>query len=105
MDGLTGTKGGSGVWQRIISEMPAHDVYIEPFWGRGTIAKKKRPAQYTVGVDLYPAAITSGVGSALMFLADGVQWLADYFGLVLPADVATVDLIKLGKAWREANDI
>ena len=56
MEGLTGTKGGAGVWQRIISEMPEHDVYIEPFWGRGTIAKKKRPAPYTIGIDLDPAA-------------------------------------------------
>jgi len=79
MDGLTGTKAGSGVWQRIISEMPAHEVYIEPFWGRGTIAKRKRPARYTIGVDLDPAAIASGQGVALMFQADGLQWLADYF--------------------------
>lgn|GEM_PF-1211196 len=78
---LTGTKGGSGVWQRIISEMPEHDVFIEPFWGRGTIAKAKRPAAITIGIDLDPAAISDGDGHATMFLADGVQWLKDYFRL------------------------
>jgi hypothetical protein len=78
--GLTGTKGGSGVWQRIISEMPLHRVYIEPFWGRGTIARLKRPAGITIGIDLDPAAVSRGRGlGALMFLADGLQWLADYF--------------------------
>ncbi len=93
MDGLTGTKGGSGVWQRIISEMPEHDVYIEAFWGRGTIARKKRPARYTIGIDMDPAAITNGTGSALMFRADGIQWLTDYClpaRLPLPDDSATV---------------
>ncbi|MHB8953542.1 MAG: hypothetical protein ACYC4U_11280 [Pirellulaceae bacterium] len=78
---LTGTKGGSGVWQRIISEMPEHDVFIEPFWGRGTITKAKRPAAITIGIDLDPDAISDGDGHAMMFLADGVQWLKDYFRL------------------------
>lgn len=76
------------MWQRIISEMPEHDVYIEPFWGRGTIAKRKRPARYTIGVDLDPSAISSGDGHTLMFRADGVQWLADYFKLLPPEDPA-----------------
>ena len=79
---LTGTKGGSGVWQRIISEMPEHDVYIEAFWGRGTIARLKRPAAVTIGIDLDPDAVANGtVQLATMFLADGVQWLKDYFRL------------------------
>lgn len=91
MDGLTGTKGGSGVWQRIISEMPRHDVYIEPFWGRGTIAKRKLPARYTIGVDLDPVAVASGHEHALMFLADGIQWVADYFRLPVTVDRASLD--------------
>ena len=91
MSDLVGTKGGSGVWQRIISEMPAHEVYIEPFWGRGTIAKKKRPAWYTIGCDLDPAAEKSAAGSAdLFFRTDGIQWLADYFRLPRPEDSAAL---------------
>lgn len=90
MSDLTGTKGGSGVWQRIISEMPEHQVYIEPFWGRGTIAKKKKPA-LTIGVDRDPAAVESGrVLGALMFLGDGVQWVKDYFRLPGPAAGSSV---------------
>lgn len=89
MSDLTGTKGGSGVWQRIISEMPEHDVYVEPFWGRGTIAKAKRPAAHTIGLDLDPAAISDGraVG-ALMFRTDAIQWLKDYFCLVPRGDAS-----------------
>lgn len=84
MDGLTGTKAGSGVWQRIISEMPEHDVYMEPFWGRGTIARRKRPAQYTIGCDLDPVAVSHDIAGGLVFLADGIQFIADYFRLPLP---------------------
>lgn len=79
--GLTGTKGGSGVWQRIISEMPEHDVYIEPFWGRGTIAKLKRPAAITIGIDRDVDAIRSGDGHATMFRCDAIEWLRGYFRL------------------------
>jgi len=79
--GLTGTKGGSGVWQRIISEMPEHDVYIEPFWGRGTIAKLKRPAAITIGIDMDLDAIRSGDGHATMFRCDAIEWLRGYFRL------------------------
>jgi len=79
MKQIAGTKGGSGVWQRIISAMPEHDVYIEAFWGRGTIARLKRPATHTIGLDLDPDAISSGRGLGLMFRADAITWLADYF--------------------------
>lgn len=81
LPGLTGTKGGSGVWQRIISEMPEHDVYIEPFWGRGTIAKLKRPAAITIGIDKNLDAIRSGNGHAMMFRCDAIEWLRGYFRL------------------------
>lgn len=90
---LTGTKGGSGVAERIISEMPAHSVYVEPFWGRGTIARKKRPAEVTIGCDLDEEALAHGRQYATMFATCGVQWLKDYFGLSLPdgGDAYTCD--------------
>jgi hypothetical protein len=78
---LTGTKGGSGVAERIISEMPWHHVYVEPFWGRGTIARKKRPAAVTVGCDLDGDALAHGRHHATMFATCGIQWLKDYFHL------------------------
>jgi len=87
MSDLTGTKGGSGVWQRIISEMPLHRVYIEAFWGRGTLATIKRPAECTIGLDLDPVAVASGNDfGALMFLADARRWLKDYFRLSRSTD-------------------
>jgi len=49
-----GGKNGSGVWQRIISQQPPHDEYIEPFLGSGAVLRRKLPARATVGVDVDP---------------------------------------------------
>jgi DNA adenine methylase len=45
--------GGKGaVYQRLISVMPPHDVYIEPFLGGGAVLRNKRPARVNIGIDL-----------------------------------------------------
>ncbi len=46
-----GGKGGDGVYQRIISLMPPHEIYIEPFLGGGSIMRMKRPAALNIGID------------------------------------------------------
>ncbi len=46
-----GGKAGSGVFQAIISLMPPHDVYVEPFLGGGAIMRMKRPATRNIGID------------------------------------------------------
>lgn len=43
-----GAKGGEGIWQTIISQMPPHRVYIEPFLGSGEIFRRKRPAAHSI---------------------------------------------------------
>ncbi|HXJ73601.1 MAG TPA: hypothetical protein VNM37_12130, partial [Candidatus Dormibacteraeota bacterium] len=52
-----GGKNGAGVYQRIISMMPPHQVYIEPFLGGGAIARLKRPAPVNIAMDLYAPAV------------------------------------------------
>lgn len=47
-----GGKNGAGVYQRIISLMPPHDVYIEPFLGGAAVMRLKRPARLNIGIDL-----------------------------------------------------
>lgn len=87
-----GSKGGEGVWQRIISQMPPHRVYIEPFIGSGVVFKRKRAAAINIGVDADPGVITlhktaplaksdDGIrtficGDAISFL-DGFDWRGD----------------------------
>ena len=39
------------MWQRIISEMPPHDLYVEAFAGTGQILLHKRPAQSSIAID------------------------------------------------------
>lgn len=47
-----GGKNGSGVYQKIISMMPPHKVYIECFLGAGAILRKKKPAELNFGVEI-----------------------------------------------------
>lgn len=52
-----GGKNGAGVYQKLISLMPPHRVYIEPFLGGGSILLRKRLAEVNVGIDLDDRAI------------------------------------------------
>lgn len=48
-----GSKAGSGVWQKIISQMLAHENYFELFLGHGAVMLRKRPAPaLNVGCDI-----------------------------------------------------
>lgn len=46
-----GGKNGSGVYQKIINQMPPHEVYIEPFLGHGAVMLRKKPAIVNIGID------------------------------------------------------
>lgn len=50
-----GGKGGAGVAQQIINQIPPHRVYIEPFVGGGSVFEKKAPAASSVLADRDPA--------------------------------------------------
>lgn len=50
--GYLGSKAQAGVWQRIICQMPAHSVYVEPFAGSAQIFFRKRPAVRNVIIDV-----------------------------------------------------
>jgi DNA adenine methylase len=54
-----GGKSGSGVYQRIISQMPPHERYIEPFLGGGAVMRRKRPASESWGVDVDARVVAS----------------------------------------------
>jgi DNA adenine methylase len=46
-----GGKNGSGVYQKIISLMPKHRLYAEPFLGHGAILRNKKEAEFNFGVE------------------------------------------------------
>ncbi|HGT3426961.1 MULTISPECIES: DNA methylase [Klebsiella] len=47
-----GSKAASGVYQKIIAEMPPHDVYIETHLGGGAVMLRKPPAKVNWGIDI-----------------------------------------------------
>jgi len=47
-----GGKSGSGTYQRIICQIPPHQVYIEAFLGGAAIMSLKKPANLNIGIDL-----------------------------------------------------
>lgn len=49
-----GSKAGSGVAARVISEMPPHDCYAELFAGSARVARLKRPARENLLTDCDP---------------------------------------------------
>ncbi len=51
MNGYPGSKAGAGVRQQIISLMPPHRVYVEPFLGSGQIFYAKKPADVSIVID------------------------------------------------------
>ncbi|QAZ41236.1 SAM-dependent methyltransferase [Methylibium sp. Pch-M] len=50
-----GGKGGAGVAQTIINQIPPHRVYIEPFVGGGAVFRAKAPAASSLLADRDPA--------------------------------------------------
>lgn len=80
--GYPGGKGGAGIYHRLISLMPPHEVYIEPFLGSGVLMRMKRPARLNIGVDLDAAPLAAyddgDVPELELHQADGIAFLERY---------------------------
>ncbi len=85
--GYPGAKGGKGVYHRIISLMPPHETYIEPFLGSGAILRFKRPARCSIGIDADPMVVSywqirrgelEALESTSFICTDGIRFLEDY---------------------------
>jgi hypothetical protein len=75
-----GAKGGAGVWQTIINQLPPHEVWIEAFVGSGAVTRHKRPAPAAnIVIDADPAVVAAwrAVPGISAVCADAVRWLAE----------------------------
>jgi DNA adenine methylase len=57
-NGYPGSKGASGLAERIIREMPPHYTFVEAFAGHAAIYRRKRPASHSVLIDQDPSVCT-----------------------------------------------
>jgi DNA adenine methylase len=93
-EGYPGSKAGAGVWQRIISLMPAHENYFELFGGHGAVILRKRPAP---GVNVI-SDVDAGVADWLrrrpaitVIERDALQILSSHPAMADPATLVYLD--------------
>jgi len=46
--------GKGGIYQKIINQIPPHEVYIETHLGGGAVLRNKKPASRNIGIDIDP---------------------------------------------------
>jgi len=107
--GYTGSKGQAGVFQRIIGQMPPHQVYVEPFFGSGQVFYRKRRAEHSLLIDKSAAAIArvdaaAGVsaicGDALWELP-ALKWATDQAETVIYCDPPYLLSTRRGRRYYE----
>lgn len=77
-----GGKNSPGVYQRIISEIPRHRVFVELFGGSAAITRHKLPAERTIVVERDPSTVARFGGGIRrscprveLIHGDAVRWL------------------------------
>lgn len=81
--GYAGGKSGSGVYQKIIAEIPPHGCYIETHLGGGGVFLKKKKAGRNIGIDLNSDVISGWVSEARdlgleLHCMDAVDFLSSF---------------------------
>jgi DNA adenine methylase len=100
MPSYPGGKNGAGVWQRIINQIPPHDVWISAFCGECAVTRHIRPATQSYLIDLDSAVLRRWIPrqrpNTALIEADASAWLRFAAGLDLagtpnhaPAPAAT----------------
>ena len=76
-----GGKAGDGVYQRIISQIPPHETYVEAFLGGGAIMRFKRPADRNIAVEKDAdvlLAFDTPIPNLTKINANAIEWLKTY---------------------------
>lgn len=99
-----GGKDGAGVAQRLINDIPPHDVFVSLFLGDCAVLRRKRPAPRNVAVDVDPEVLRRWITRPVMgvplelYQCDAVEWLRHRCGWYLAAD-AGVPRSTLQRGW------
>jgi DNA adenine methylase len=80
-----GGKDGAGVVQRLVNEIPPHDVFVSAFLGDCAVMRTIRPAVQSIGIDLDRENVgrwadANQVSGREFFCCDAVEWLRYRFG-------------------------
>lgn len=83
-----GGKDGAGVYQRLINQIPPHDVFVSAFLGDCAIMRRKLPAAASVGIDLDRANVErwareQPIPGLRLYCCSGIDWLRHTFELDL----------------------
>lgn len=81
-----GGKDGAGVYQRLINQIPPHDVFVSAFLGDCAILRRKLPAKLSIGIDLDQANIDRWLAEQPLpglelHCCSGIEWLRHRFEL------------------------
>jgi len=102
-----GGKGGAGVAQWIINQMPPHSTYVEAFAGGAAVLRAKKPARSSIVIDADEHVCTAladvaGHGVTVV-CGDAISWLESN---PLPADALVYcDPPYLRSSRRSARDL
>lgn len=81
-----GGKNVSGTWQQIVSLLPVHSVYAEPFVGSGALLRHKAPALRSIVMDVTPDVTAWHRRLAMpgveVLDGCGIEWLESIVGEV-----------------------
>lgn len=111
MKSFTGAKGGAGIAEWIISQMPPHSVYVEPFLGTGAVMRRKAPARISIGIEADPKVIADyGAGVIASCDCEGLEIRQGSYevlpALKLPADALVYcDPPYLGQVRSQVNRV
>jgi hypothetical protein len=92
-----GGKDGAGVYQRLINQIPPHDVFVSAFLGDCAILRRKLPAAVSIGIDRSRSNVERWAGTRAagfspaelrLYCCCGIEWLRHAFGLY------AVDLVR-----------
>lgn len=87
-----GGKGGDGVFQTIINQIPPHEAFVSGFLGRCAIMRNKKPAEVNIGVEIDPNVINMWSDSEIWPRIDDRQRLD-----IVQGDFLKIDLSKFLK--------